>query len=508
MTITQADLTAVRAAIEEAQNRLNSALALLDSLATRVEESIPAVPARVTFPTSAKTPETPPVEEPLIITPEWQATLDLLNRGAQHLFVTGGAGVGKSTLLKHYTDHSPANVAIVAPTGVAALRVGGETIHRFFRFGAHALDKDDIRTLDSSDRDKYRVLDTLVIDEVSMVRADLMDAVDLFLRKNGRDGSKPFGGCRLVMFGDLYQLPPVSKEKDEKRWLTQRYGLDCPYFFHAEAWRDAPPRICSLTEIFRQKDETFTRALNAIRNGTLNVLQLALINERVRPSFKAPADELWITLTTTNDSAAIANQRMLDALRTDSRVFEATVSGDFDLKNAPTDDFLELKTGAAVMFIRNNRDGGWMNGTLGRVTSVKPLWVETDSGEHEVDPETWESIAYEFDPDKKRLTKTVKGKFTQIPLKLASAITIHKSQGITLERAIIDLAGGAFAAGQAYVGLSRCRALAGMVLRRPLRMDDLIVSTEVQAFMMGKPTARPAPTPELLPLFAGIERKP
>jgi ATP-dependent DNA helicase PIF1 len=219
----------------------------------------------------------------------------------------------------------------------------------------------------------------------------------------------------------------------------------------------------------------------------------------VQPGFKPPVDgDLWLTLTTTNVSADAANQRMLSSLPGPSETFEAIVSGDFDLKNAPTDQSLSLRVGAAVMFIRNDADKRWVNGTMGMVTKLTPLTVEVKGVEQEVQPETWEQITYEFDEKKKTLAKTIKGKFTQIPLKLAAAVTIHKSQGMTFDRAIIDFADGAFAAGQAYVALSRLRTLEGMVLRKPVTEKDLITSPEVQAFMSGQPIARGVPQGQMV----------
>lgn len=451
-------------------------------------------PAKVELPkVEVVKPEPIKVEEPLTINAEWQQTLDILSNGPTGVFVTGPAGSGKSTLLNHFIETYRGNAAMVGPTGVSALRIGGETIHRFLGLPAHALEPDDIPNVPDSRRAKYENLDMLIIDEISMVRADLMDAVDHFFRKNGRAKGKPFGGCRIVMFGDPYQLPPVAKEKEEKAWLNQRYGTDTPYFFHAECWRENPIKVCNLTTIFRQKDPAFTDVLNAIRAGVVKPEQLALLNNRTQFGFRPPVDDdLWITLTTTNDSADQANQRMLNALPGSPEVFEAVVTGDFDEKNFPTDQALRLKVGATVMFIRNGVEkGSWVNGTMGKVTSVNPLKVLVNGSERAVEPISWKNMTYEFDEKTKKLTKREKGEFKQIPLKLAAAITIHKSQGMTYDKVIIDLANGTFAAGQLYVAVSRGRTLEGMVLRRAIQERDLIVSTEVQKFMKGEAIARP-----------------
>jgi len=507
MTYELDELANIEADILQAESSLAMAKVRMNLLKDMLAKGQAAKPAQVEPPKLAlvapqppkieviqpKPPEPPKVEEPLVINDEWKTVLELLNHGSEHVFVTGDAGTGKSTLLKHFTDNFDGVAAILAPTGVAALRVGGQTIHRFFGFGAHALEDDDIQTVSDTRREKYRAVDLLIIDEISMVRAELMDAVDKFLRKNDRNASKPFGGARLVMFGDLFQLPPVSKEKDEKKWLMGRYGTDMPYFFHAEVWRETPPKLCQLTTIFRQKDPAFTDALNAIRRGTSTEDHLKLINSRVDRGFQPPAGsgDLWLTLTTTNAGADINNRNMLAAIQSDPRFFQATVTDAFDLKDAPTDERLELKVGAAVMFIKNN-PGVWVNGTLGKVHSLDPLTVDIKGRIEEVTPETWEKIVYELDEKTKKLRKSVQGKFTQIPLKLAAAITIHKSQGLTFDHSVIDLGYGSFAAGQTYVALSRCRTLDGMVLRKPVQERDLIVSEEVQKFMKGEPIARPA----------------
>jgi ATP-dependent DNA helicase PIF1 len=446
-----------------------------------------------------KTPEPAKVEpaEELVINDEWRAALDSLHGRRGNQFITGGAGAGKTTLSTKFMREFDGVLAITAPTGVAALRAGGETIHRFFGFGI-GITPDDVQTLNDSRQAKYKALDAALIDEVSMVRADIMDCIDKFMRLNGRDKNKPFGGCMMVLVGDPYQLPPVSKETEEKKWLMDRYGTDTPYFFHAQAWQNAPIKTHNLTTIFRQKDQAFTDALNAIRSGVVKPEHLDLINSRVQPGFRPPIDgDLWLTLTTTNNSADQANQRMLLSLPGPSETFNAVVADDFDLKNAPTDQTLNLRVGAAVMFIRNDSDKRWVNGTMGKVTKLNPLTVEVRGTEHEVQPETWEQITYEFDEKKKTLAKKVKGKFTQIPLKLAAAVTIHKSQGMSFDHAIIDFAYGAFAAGQAYVALSRLRTLEGMVLRKAVTEKDLITSPEVQSFMSGGTIARPVPVGQM-----------
>ncbi len=489
-------------ALKKAMLAIEAAIMYFDMMNGPDDDSAPSFfrhqPVPIPAPEPVKVEAAP--QEPLIINDEWTKVLDLLNNGIEHVFITGEAGTGKSTLLNHFANNYAGNCAIVAPTGRAAILVGGATIHSFFGWRVDT-DADDIQALSDSQSVMYRTLDILIIDEVSMVRADRMDMIDIFLRKNGRDKTKPFGGCRLVMFGDLFQLSPVVTDKEEKRWLVQRYGTDLPYFFHAACWRETPLKICELTTIFRQKDPTYTSALNAIRKGTVTPEHMALINSRVQPGFRPSANELWITLTTTNASADQANQAMLRGLTTPSKFFDAVISDNFNLKDAPTDVQLELKPGCVVMFIRNGakaRGEPWVNGTMGKVVSTDPLRIEVEGRTYEVDRVVWESIAYAFDEKTRKLTRTVKGEFEQVPLKLAAAITIHKGQGMSFDNVVVDLGFGAFAAGQTYVSLSRARTLQGMVLRRPVQMTDLITSTEVRAFMSGQSIAKPTPAQPLL----------
>lgn len=451
------------------------------------------LPLKPEYKPTVEVVKTPEPEPPLTITPEWQATLDVLNNGTSDVFLTGGAGVGKTTLLHQFVDGCTKNLAVVASTGVAALRAGGQTCHSFFRLDIHALDEDDIKVSDDHRHvNKLKNLHTLVIDEVSMLRADTMDAIDITLRKH-RKNDAPFGGVRVISVGDPYQLPPVARESEVKRFLKDRYGTHDAYFFHSLVFRKQPPTIQQLTTVFRQQgNEQFINVLNAIRNGSATQEHLDLINSRVKPNFVPPTDELWITLTTTNASADIANQAMLDAIQSPAETFEAFTTGDFNLKDAPVDEILRLKIGASVMFAKNDTTNHhWVNGTLGRVVSVKPLRVEVNGTAYPVEREVWEKIAYEYSEKDKKLTKRVSGSFSQYPIKLAAAITTHKSQGTSLDRAIVNLKGGVFANGQLYTALSRLRTLEGLVLRQPVTKHDLMTSSEVVAYMTGKAIAKP-----------------
>ena len=452
-------------------------------------------------PPLAAAPVTPKPE--LILNDEWRHVLDVLENGTGHVFVTGEAGTGKSTLLEHFIETTNKVTAVLAPSGTAAIRISGETIHHFFGFGAHAQQHDDIQRLDDLRRGKYRALQVLIIDEASMVRADLMGAIDQFLRVNGRHEGQPFGGCRVIMFGDPYQLPPVVRNDavEERAYLKARFGTELPYFFHAEVWRETPIQICELTTVFRQTDPAFVAALNAFRNGAILPEHLALLNKRVDAVFIPPDNETWLTLVGTNERAKQINQRALALIKSPSEFFHASVSAGFNLNDAPTDVRLELKVGAPVMFLRNNKNGLWHNGTMGRVLTVEPeLTVEVNGQPQRVDPEIWESIEYEHDKKTNKLKRKVKGTFEQIPLKVAAGATVHKGQGQTYDHVIIDLP-HTFAAGQGYVAYSRCRTLAGMVLRCPVKAKDFIVNEEVRRFMSGQPVARPAPAIAQVDMF-------
>lgn len=434
-----------------------------------------------------------------------EETFDLtIADGMQPNFLANGIVVhnsGKTTLLTKWTGETYRNAPIVAPTGIAALRAGGQTIHSFFRFEARAMDSDYIPDLREKDILKLQNLDDLIIDEVSMVRPDLMDAIQRTLSKYGPHPGKPFGGVRLIMIGDLYQLPPVVADTDKKNkpvqtFMVDHYGTKTPYFFHADCWRDKPPAIHELTHVFRQSDMAFVDALNAIREGSMTDLHLNLLNARTNRDFVPPVDEVWMRLVTTNAKVQEANELMLQQLPGEGRIFEANVTGDFGEESSgekyPTERTLELKPGALVMFVKNDKDKRWVNGTTGRVLEVSPiLTIEVNGIGRVVTTDEWESVTYEYDRKAHKIKKIVKGTFRQIPVKVAAAATIHKTQGMTLDRAILDLSWGTFADGQLYVGLSRLKSLEGLVLARSIKMDDLKVNGEVLKFMHGGEIARP-----------------
>jgi ATP-dependent DNA helicase PIF1 len=402
----------------------------------------------------------------------------------QHVFVTGRAGTGKSTLLNHLSWHTSKQIVIAAPTGVAALNVGGQTLHSLFRLPVGVIADHQI---DQSDQVKklLNTIDTLVIDEVSMVNADLMDAIDRSLRQARQRPGDAFGGVQVVLFGDPYQLAPVPGDSDERAYFADTYRS--LWFFDAKVWREADLRIFELTEIHRQTDADFKFMLNAVRHGQVTAEIAGALNSMgARP---AP-EEGAITLATRNDSVNRINASALRRLSGRALTAKADITGDFGGRTYPADETLELKVGAQVMFLRNDSagEGGprWVNGSIGTVTRIdSTVYVDIDGEIHEVDPVIWEKYKYSYDAAAKKLTKNVVAEFTQFPLRLAWAVTIHKSQGATYERAIVDLGSRVFSPGQTYVALSRLTGLDGLYLTRPLRPNDIIVDPNVRRFMQG-----------------------
>jgi ATP-dependent exoDNAse (exonuclease V) alpha subunit len=356
---------------------------------------------------------------------------------------------------------------------LAAVNVGGQTIHSFFGLPPRLVRTDDIRR--SRNGGVMRRLKLLVIDEISMVRSDLMAAIDLSLRINRGRPREPFGGVRLVMFGDLHQLPPVVQEAEVAAHLDSQYGG--PFFFSVSALGEgAGTALVELTDVFRQNDEALIGVLNRIREGDAGEDELALLNERVRPVRTLGEGDPYVILTPTNAAAHRINMAYLDALPAAARTYEAGVTGEFSTSAQPTDQALVLKPGAKVILLRNDPDRRWVNGTIARVSRLeeKRVWVELDGREHEVEPAAWEQRRYAYDQTQQKIVESVAGTFKQFPLRLAWALTIHKSQGLTLDKVYIDLGRGTFAHGQAYVALSRCRSLEGLALARPLRPSDVL----------------------------------
>lgn len=426
------------------------------------------------------------------ITPEYEAVMAAIARKDPFVFISGRAGTGKTTLVNYLRNHIQDQVAVVAPTGVAALQVKGMTIHSFFRFPPRLIfPEDDIKKL--KDRRLYNKLSVLIIDEISMVRADMIDAIDMFLRINGPREGRPFGGVQLIFVGDLFQLPPVVRP-EEMEVLRER-GYDAAFFFNAKILHRTDMTCIELQKIFRQKDKTFTDLLNHIRinQGAQNAIQI--INETCyRPE---GSNRQAITLTTTNQRADSMNAKEMRLLDTETKIYKGKIDGKFnvDERNLPSPLDLTLKLGARVMFTANDRNipRRWMNGTLGKVIQFgsDSITVEIDmpfsekSKNHhlvEVPIFSWESYQYEFDEKENQIKPVVNGKFEQFPLMLAWAVTIHKSQGKTLERVNVDLSGGTFAPGQVYVALSRCTTLEGIELEQPIRISDIKTDQQVKSF--------------------------
>lgn len=409
---------------------------------------------------------------------EFLAAFELMEHTTDSAFITGKAGTGKSTLLKYFKSVTNKNVVIVAPTGVAAINVEGQTIHSFFRFPPRLIIPEDIPRLRNAKI--FKEIDVLIIDEVSMVRADLLDGIDASLRIN-RNSREPFGGVQVILFGDMFQLPPIVREEDMKQYFRENYGS--PYFFNAKVFKKINFASIELHTVYRQPEAHFVSLLNKIRMNTMTEEDLELINSRVAAQSQSDQDGV-LTLTSTNAIADKMNNARLAQLTSRLFEYEADISGDFEETIFPTQPLLRLKVGAQVMFLRNDSLKRWVNGTIGKVSYLSSNCIKVAIGEteHEVQLGSWEKIKYRYEEESKKIETEIMGTFKQFPLKLAWAITIHKSQGQTFDRVMIDLGHGAFAHGQAYVALSRCRTLEGITLKRVLTARDIIFDEQVLGF--------------------------
>jgi ATP-dependent DNA helicase PIF1 len=413
------------------------------------------------------------------LTPAQQAVVDAVG-GADitPLLVTGRAGTGKSTVLHRIVAAEQRKVAVAAPTGVAALNVGGQTIHSLLRLPVGLIGNSRLY----QDRDLKKLLqtlDVLIIDEISMVSADLMDGIDRALRE-ARGRPDPFGGVQLVLFGDPFQLAPVPGGAEERTWYAEMYRS--LWFFDAHVWDQIPLRTLHLDLIHRQQDEEFRHLLTAVRHGSVTREMAQRLNEvGARP---LPADPP-LTLASTNAAVATMNRRALADLPGKEATALAEVDGDFGGRSFPADEDLRLKVGAHVMMLRNDAEGRWVNGSMGSVAKLNrgTLTVEIDGVQHEVEPVVWERHRYTVSPDSKELQRQVVAQFRQLPVRLGWAVTIHKAQGATLESARIDLGRRAFSPGQTYVALSRLTTLQGLYLSRPLIPGDVIVDADVRRWV-------------------------
>ncbi|NQX85263.1 MAG: helix-turn-helix domain-containing protein [Flavobacteriaceae bacterium] len=415
---------------------------------------------------------------------------DFIENTDKNIFLTGKAGTGKTTFLHRIKRESLKRMVVVAPTGVAAINAKGVTIHSFFQlqFGpilpTHQSQSDNSvqRRFSKIKIDIIKSLDLLIIDEISMVRADVLDGIDEVLRRY-KDRSKVFGGVQVLMIGDLQQLAPVIRP-DEWQLLKDHY--ESAFFFSSKAYQQSQAVNIELKHIYRQENETFISVLNEVRRNALSDKSLKILNERFQPNFEPKKEDGYITLTTHNKSASEINKSQLDNLNTKSRVYIADIHKNFSEKNFPNDEHLQLKVGAQVMFIKNDSafEKRYYNGKIGTITALNEDIVTVKCGEYdiiEVGTETWENIKYHLDKETQNITEVLEGSYTQIPLRLAWAITIHKSQGLTFEHAIID-AESAFAHGQTYVALSRCKTLEGMILKTPITRSSIVNDHTVDGF--------------------------
>lgn len=427
----------------------------------------------------------------------FQKAVAFVNQTNRHLFLTGKAGTGKTTFLKYIKEYSFKKMAIVAPTGVAAINAGGVTIHSFFqlpfgpfipsesglwgRYNGEVNNRSSLLRnlrLTGSKKQVIRELDLLVIDEISMVRADLLDAVDTVLRHVRQQPLLPFGGVQMVYIGDLFQLPPVAQQHE---WEILKEYYKSPFFFDSLALQHSPPLFIELKKIYRQKDDIFINILNNIRNNCCTADDLKILHQYYNPAFLAKKDEKYITLTSHNSKADAINSRELEKLPGKIYTYEAEIAGEFYEKSFPAEKVLQLKKDAQIMFIKNDKGENrrFYNGKIGTVTKIEREKVfvsfPNEPDDLELEHETWENIRYDYSSEKDAITEEELGTFKQYPIRLAWAITIHKSQGLTFEKAIID-AGASFAPGQVYVSLSRLTSLQGLVLHS--RISPSCISTD------------------------------
>ncbi|MFH1197277.1 MAG: AAA family ATPase [bacterium] len=421
--------------------------------------------------------------EGIQITGEYKKAKDYIESGCPVIFVSGNAGTGKSTLIKYLRSTIDKKIVVLAPTGVAALNIEGSTIHSFFRLPPKIHNDEDIKVV--SDKKIYQKLELLIVDEVSMVRCDILDSIDKFLRKN-RPVDAPFGGVQVLLVGDLFQLPPVIPRKERDVLLSKGYAGH--HFFNSFVIQDSPIVHVELTTIFRQKESSFISLLNNIRFAENVESTLAEINKQCYNTGRQKAD---ITLTCTNNSADQININELHKLQSKEYTFTGEIAGKFNLDEdkLPSPMNLKLKVGAHVMFTRNDDSKRWVNGSLGIIRGIDDgnIRVEIIDNDrqsiHLVERVTWETYRYTYDHDKNKILSEVIGEYTQFPLTLAWAVTIHKSQGKTLQNVLIDLGSGAFDSGQVYVALSRCRSIDGIQLARPIRQSEIKCDPMIKQFL-------------------------
>jgi len=426
---------------------------------------------------------------------EFQDAMHLITHTRQSVFLTGKAGTGKSTFLKYICKHTKKKHVVLAPTGIAAINAEGVTLHSFFKLPFRPMMPDDPDLSTKSGRifeffkyqKKHRKLlenvELIIIDEISMVRADTIDTIDRILRVFSGNTRLPFGGKQLLFVGDIFQLEPVVPS-DQKEILSLFYAS--PFFFSARVFKEINLVPIELQKVYRQTDQTFIHILDHVRNNAIRKEELDIMNARYFPDFDPRNEDMYITLATRRDQVDYINEKKLAELAGEEFVSKGIIDGDFPESSLPTQLNLSIKEQAQVIFIDNDPERRWVNGTIGMVSGIDEngnIYVILDSGvEHLVEMTSWRNYKYKYNEKEKRIEEEIVGTFMQLPIRLAWAITIHKSQGLTFNRVVVDLTGGVFAGGQTYVALSRCTSLEGLVLKNKITLHDIFVRKEIVSF--------------------------